>query len=665
MPGAGDIAVITHPITLDSDRTIGTSPSDQTTYVVDVSGGGSIIWGGPYTLTVRGNVNLNVGTAATPVNALDMGAGGQLLFDSTAATTPTTVYVLRFAAYAVLRARGSASQRCVIGGVIGGGNARTITATYENGGCMDVEFLTFIRMGTAATAGVATYPAGDSPGVRWADVLIDGCGQTYLAPKVATSTITVSNLRVVNPLNTASTAFTLRGNAGQTGVCKIEDSVLLTNVIGSPPTGWELRRVYIEGRLGTSNNSTTAYSGFKAVESIFHRNANTGVNMEMSPKDSVLVLDGNINNAGIGMAVSSFQDALWDGNVFDPVVPSYNGDWIFPSCLVPGRVSRFTRNVFLPTPTGISPGKFLSVFGQSTTGRTDTAAAFDNNTLVTTLNSGLTAIETAVGVGEILTTDYTAVDQLKSCKNNIFWTPDGKTPGYKVVQQHSTRSDIAYAASCDYNCGSNLDAGTEGKGYTKWSTNTGTMFGSGSPGAHDVDADPQFVDHTRCVATYDTDRLGNTAPAWVTGVSYSVGDVVSLATAGIYGGKTINYRCVKAHTSLAGDATNGAPLVATNWRTNWELATYQRIREDVSRIADVHQWVRAGFAPQNQALKSAGYGGVDIGAIAVYAPSPSASSSYGSGAKLKMLYGAYSQDLKRDDAEVLMVIEKFLEVVSG
>ena len=53
------------------------------------------------------------------------------------------------------------------------------------------------------------------------------------------------------------------------------------------------------------------------------------------------------------------------------------------------------------------------------------------------------------------------------------------------------------------------------------------------------------------------------------------------------------------------------------------------------------------------------------GAVAVYTPAPSASSSYGSGAKLKMMYGAYSQDRKREDAEVLMVIEKFLEVVSG
>lgn len=65
--------------------------------------------------------------------------------------------------------------------------------------------------------------------------------------------------------------------------------------------------------------------------------------------------------------------------------------------------------------------------------------------------------------------------------------------------------------------------------------------------------------------------------------------------------------------------TNGAPLVATNWRTNWELATYQRIRDDVSRIADVHHWIRAGFAPLNVALKGAGFGGVDIGAVPVAA----------------------------------------------
>ena len=59
-------------------------------------------------------------------------------------------------------------------------------------------------------------------------------------------------------------------------------------------------------------------------------------------------------------------------------------------------------------------------------------------------------------------------------------------------------------------------------------------------------------------------------------------------------------------------------------------------------------------------------GAWDIGADQVAeSPTPTPASSYGSGAKLKMMYGAYSQDRKREDAEVLMVIEKFLEVVSG
>lgn len=59
-------------------------------------------------------------------------------------------------------------------------------------------------------------------------------------------------------------------------------------------------------------------------------------------------------------------------------------------------------------------------------------------------------------------------------------------------------------------------------------------------------------------------------------------------------------------------------------------------------------------------------GAWDVGADQVVeSPTPTPSSSYGSGAKLKMMYGAYSQDRKRDDTEVLMVIEKFLEVVSG
>ncbi|WMW64381.1 hypothetical protein [Nitratidesulfovibrio liaohensis] len=630
VPGIGDSATIAHAVTVDVDATVGTSPSDTTTMALTVSGSGRVSVAAGKTLTLRGNANLNVGSSGNVADAISLGAGASLLFDSRNATTPTTMYYCQFGAYARLKARGTSSQRCTMGGVSGGGNVRTTTALYQSGALIDAEYIDFVRMGSAATTALSCVPLADSAQARFVDVAFDLCGALYFAPKTAASSIYISGIRVTNPLNTTANAMTLMGNTAQTGLLLLERFVLKTNVLGDAPAGWDVRNGIIEGRLGTANPSTSAYSGYKSFDGVMVKTSNTNINLEASPTNSIFVYDANTANVNMFLTVAAYRDSEWSGNVIDPVCPSDNGDILFPSMLGTGKVCKYHHNVCLPTPAGIAPGKFLSVFGQSTTGGAAIAATWDSNTLVTTRNSGLDAVECGVGIGEILGTDYTAIDQLRSCKNNIFWTPQGKTAGFKVVQQHSTRSDIAHAASLDYNCGSGLDAGAYGKGYTKWSGNAGAMFSSGTPGAHDVDVDPQFVDATRCTALYDSAKLGNAAPAWASAHVYGVGDTVSLATPGIYGGAAVNYRCIKAHTSLAGDTTNGAPMVATNWRTNWELATYQRIRDDLTRIADMIAWIRGGYVPQNQALKAAGKDGVDIGAMAVAnPPAPSGITPWG------------------------------------
>lgn len=144
---------------------------------------------------------------------------------------------------------------------------------------------------------------------------------------------------------------------------------------------------------------------------------------------------------------------------------------------------------------------------------------------------------------------------------------------------------------------------------------------------------PRFADPTRNIATFDTAYLKNTAAAWQNAHAYSVGDIASNADAASYGGATINYRCVTAHTSASGDTTNGAPgsAAATNYRVNWEFASVARIRDAVvaaSRITDgaigcsncsyvtaLSNWVRRGFVPQNPILWCAGTDGETIGAV--------------------------------------------------
>lgn len=169
--------------------------------------------------------------------------------------------------------------------------------------------------------------------------------------------------------------------------------------------------------------------------------------------------------------------------------------------------------------------------------------------------------------------------------------------------------------------------GASKRGYESlWATSQAAV------GAHDITltgtdettGGPQFVDSTRNLATFDSAKLGNTATAWADATVYAVGDFVSAATSTFYNNATINYRCVKAHTSEVGHATNGKPGDAATYRTNWEFASAYRLRQGVlngttldgyNYVRALYEWVRAGFSPRNTLLIDAGHDSVTIGAV--------------------------------------------------
>lgn len=149
------------------------------------------------------------------------------------------------------------------------------------------------------------------------------------------------------------------------------------------------------------------------------------------------------------------------------------------------------------------------------------------------------------------------VGMLQSFRNNLWW--DTSARGTKITAEASAfLQDFVTGAAADYNGGafSQMLVGNAGKGYDS----TFTV----SPGAHDVNADPAFVDSTRNMAKWDA----------------SLGGSGTMANA-------------LAQLELRNNST---------WNPNYNIAALFR-------------YVRAGFVPTASSIKTGASDGGYMGAV--------------------------------------------------
>lgn len=99
VPGAGDTAVITHNVYIDSDVTVGTNTSGATQYAITINSGGVLRWANPpsndWTLTLQGGIRVNlggtlqIGTQASPIPSTRKAT---VLFSASADNTYWRIY---------------------------------------------------------------------------------------------------------------------------------------------------------------------------------------------------------------------------------------------------------------------------------------------------------------------------------------------------------------------------------------------------------------------------------------------------------------------------------------------------------------------------------------------------------------------------------------------
>lgn len=377
----------------------------------------------------------------------------------------------------------------------------------------------------------------------------------------------------------------------------------------------------INGYLGLPNSR-----GGSSGSITFHGTSRVTVN-----------IDHNTLMGGGGSGSSNAQAGIFMGSTY----PGHTGMlasvrsnlvWSKATPVDGGYIAWLTTSVWPKTGTASSG---------TTTTLTDGAASF-STTANMTLGSAAAKIVITGKTGSGPNVGEEAIISSNTATQVTFAPAMSAAPDTGTTYKISSVDPLS-PATTNYNATYNMIDGTVydsdgGSGSTKrayhnfWlSAAIGANDISMTAGSDEETEGPQFVDSSRNFATFDTAYLANSASAWADATAYSVGDIRSAQTSTFYGNAVINYRCILAHTSSSGHATNGKPGSAATYRTNWEFASAYRIREAIiagttitdatlgltsaNYIATLHAWVRAGFKVQAPTLRNAGHDGETIGAM--------------------------------------------------
>lgn len=651
VPADGDTVTITHTIVVDANTTIGASGA-AASVAIQMNSGGSLTINTGIRLILRGDLVLN-GTTLT------IAAGGSLRFDSSAAEGTPIYRVLSGATAGAIVASGTSGSRCTIDTAAGSGVGH-IGATYDKRLNISLAYTDLISLGdvSAVAFGTATN-ASITTALASGDYLLldhctfDLCGQVFLYGSNAASRIEVTSCRLLSSLAAAWTKsnasaaltffnFSLIANK-TTGTRIFQDNVIAlpdydVHVVLSPQNasnynkGWTVERnvfnsvdcAYFETWEDNLLYGRTSYWSFVGVA------ADTMTDTYVV-QDSVLGSDGGYFALMEMEAQLADGTVIFDGTIWDFTSPYGQLTHVVDAASPTRTYTEYRRAITLPTPAGKSPGY---IYGRDLT---KTALQLSHCTLMATDLVSRLRENCAVYVNNSAGAGY-----VPFCRNNLVWAKAAaSTYGYKwllgVDANGPATADVYTGTGLHHNAFYNCDTGTI---YDEAGNDGITVTGYGSGGVgkmkvtdHDTvvavgDVDlgtgtdetasgPKFVDSSRNFATADIACFGNSAAtAWADATGYVVGDIRSAATLTWYGNATINYRCIKAHTSDEGHATNGKPgeAAATAYRTNWEFATAYRIRLDTSKIATLYAWVECGFGVKESSLNNAGSDGVTIGA---------------------------------------------------
>lgn len=631
VPVSGDTVTISsgHTVTIPAGYTAvcGTSPTNNSGTVALTINGPLVING---TLKFQGPVRQGNATVT-------VGAGGTVTYDASGAATPASAaYVWEMQsgssqANAKIVCNGSSGSHCTFNsqGNVSGCRYGINSTNWSDSGRFEATYTDFSYLGSSSVDFIQGL-LNTSVGVRtFSHCTFDNCGQINTPALGAAAVFQFNHCKVTNPANTSYTLQTTVSAAISGGTREILNSDIAGRVYflmsGTNDSGFTFKnnisRPY--SITATSTSEPVHFTGGCSAAAWDQNFAFFATNSN-SADPTLTIPCGTCSNTYIIRLVNpSYSNAhpisfrtvasnlTASGWIVHYTGADVNSDWFQygGADAASARALTISNTIFMGNAVGDVCGALYNNDGGSV--QSNTVVTFDHNTII---GANEPTAGNVFGVGAEAVTNCLPAGSIASISSNIKYSGTSKAG---LIAQSAAASAAANAiTSADYNAVYNIST----------SIYAGTPSGqfAGTPGTHDITADPQFYEPTRSLLNFDQGYLGQpVGTAWANSTAYAVGDVVSASTSTFFGSATYNYRCVSAHTSATATDKPGS---GSAWVAKWEPAAVKLISDDVvagntysggtnSLIGELVAWVKAGYAPTNAALQYAGHDGVTIGAV--------------------------------------------------
>lgn len=493
VPGDGDtVSIGAHTVTVDVSTTVGTSPNNNTTKVIDITNAAGVLKvAAGVTLTVKGNRGAVNGAtfqqeAGSTVTFDNSGSGGSPVY--TDVNVGFTRYIFNGAVGNLATIQAIAGQTFLLNGAWS-----LFTATY----------LVMRRGGDLTVAAI-------SGNVNISDSLWTSCGKLDCTSTGGSEfrfdrVEFLGGTHATEDLKTSHNAIAAAGQRRLSG-CKL-DKLWTNNSLS-----FDVYRNY----FGLGFACTTAATFIRPpFENLFKHDGTVlnGGNGALMPgsfvRNYVLVDDGAPGNPHFLAPTAKLAvDTFIDQNVFESHCPDLvdAGDCLLlittPTSGGNKVVAR--NNIVIPSSY---PGATV------TSGALVTLYAADADALCeayrNTGNVDLSAITGRQGMFDIAEAGNGTAGQVAALKSNLVY---GSTAGqgYLAMRVQGDVKDIITAAAADYNWRFNTTAGDNQLGYEDRAA-ANTIWTAGDAVAAGVDThggtgDPQFVDKTRNIASWAVAR---------------------------------------------------------------------------------------------------------------------------------------------------------------